>query len=169
MKTAVLSTHKCGQGIYEEPWFIYMLIHTIFCRKGETTQPSLSGHLPVFYVQLLSMACDHKIMRTVSTQLLVWKWPQPSSLEYMQSTDFSTCNELCRYTSHLRYGILGQKGDTVFPGLSAAAVWLTAVARNLKVIVSFLSDSVNPMGIGLPLDLLLFGSTTIIAQFEKSL
>jgi len=87
----------------------------------------------------------------------------------MQSTDFSTCNELCRYTSHLRYGILGQKGDTVFPGLSAAAVWLTAVARNLKVIVSFLSDSVNPMGIGLPLDLLLFGSTTIIAQFEKSL
>lgn len=67
-------------------------------------------------------------------------------LEYMQSTLISTCNELCRYTLHLRYGILGQKGDAVFPGLSAAAVWLTAIARNLKVTVSCLSDSAYPTG-----------------------
>lgn len=61
---------------------------------------------------------------------------------YIQSILISTCNELCRYTIHLRYGILGQNRDTVFPGLSAAAVWLTAIARNLKVTVSCLSDSV---------------------------
>lgn len=108
-------------------------------------------------------------MLTVTTQPLVWK-----PLEYMQSTLISTCNELCRYTLHLRYGILGQKGDAVFPGLSAAAVWLTAIARNLKVTVSCLSDSAYPTGFwllrktGLPLALLLFGSTTVKAQIERT-
>lgn len=111
------------------------------------------------------IAQDHA---NLATCLLVWKLCHPSGLEYIQGTLISTWKYVCSCTLQLRYGILGQKGDTAFSGLSAAAVLLTAVARNLKVTVSFLSDSVYPVGFWLlrkvrfPSALLFFGFTTFI-------
>lgn len=99
---------------------------------------------------VLCAACQQGLIAqghaNLATCLLVWKLSHPSSLEYNQNPLISTWKYLCSCTLQLRYGILGQKGDTAFPGLSAAAVWLTAVARNLKVTVSFLSDSLYPVG-----------------------
>lgn len=113
-------------------------------------------------------------MLTVSTWFLVWKLLQSSRSEYIQSTLISACNELCRYASQI--WDTGAEGRYCIPnGLSAAAVWLTAIARNLKVTVSCLSDSGYPMGFwllrktGLPIALLLFRSTTFIAQFKRTL